>query len=50
MTSLSALSRRQFLKTSGAVVVGFAMPSALLGASAEVAGGAAGPDLSLIHI
>jgi len=44
MTSVRALSRRQFLKTSGAVVVGFAMPSAFLGGYAEVAGGAAGPD------
>src|SRR5690349_23444940 len=44
MTSVRALSRRQFLTTSGAVVVGFAMPSAFLGAYAEVAGGAAGPD------
>jgi len=41
-----ALSRRQFLKTSGAVVVSFAMPAALLGARPDQAGAAQAPGLS----
>ena len=38
MTSAQALSRRQFLKASGAVVVGFAIPSAVAGPDARAAG------------
>ncbi len=41
--SARALSRREFLKTSGAVVVSFAMPSAFLVSHGDAAGAAAGP-------
>ena len=41
-----ALSRRQLLRTSGAVVVGFAMPAVFLGSQPDVAGAAAGPGIS----
>ncbi len=44
MVSAGALSRRQFLKSSGAVVVSFAMPSALFGSHPDVAGAAPGPE------
>ncbi len=45
MVSASSLSRRQFLKTSGAVVVSFAMPSAFLGSHPDVAGAAPAPGI-----
>ncbi|HLW59984.1 MAG TPA: molybdopterin cofactor-binding domain-containing protein [bacterium] len=42
----STVSRRQFLTASGAVVVGFAMPSAFLGPSPDATGAVPGAGLS----
>ncbi|HET8998198.1 MAG TPA: molybdopterin cofactor-binding domain-containing protein [bacterium] len=46
MTSTRALSRRQLLVTSGAVVVGFAMRSALPGDPPDAAGAVPGPEVT----
>ena len=43
MTQLQSLSRRQFLKTSGALMIGFAMPAAVAGWDPNAAGAAAAP-------
>lgn len=44
MQSAGILSRRQFLKAGGAVVVSFAMPSAFVGSNLDGAGAAPGLD------
>jgi len=44
MTHPRALSRRQFLKTSGVIVVGFAMPQAVLGSHPDAAVAASAPN------
>ncbi len=43
MTQSQSLSRRQFLKASGAIMVGFAMPAAVAGWDPNAAGAAAAP-------
>jgi nicotinate dehydrogenase subunit B len=44
MVTAGPLSRRQFLKAGGAVVVSFAMPSAFVGSTLDGAGAAPGPE------